>query len=145
MSVKVQAHRVRSPVSLSALARVGEVVLRAERATAVGVSVTLVSAARIAQLNAVHLGVRGPTDVIAFALDGVPGAARSGDVYLAPSVARQQARRLRISVREELMRLVVHGILHVLGHDHPDDTSRLSSPMWRRQEVLLRRAMAART
>ena len=54
MSVKVQAHRVRSPVSLSALARVGEVVLRAERATAVGVSVTLVSAARIAQLNAVQ-------------------------------------------------------------------------------------------
>jgi ssRNA-specific RNase YbeY (16S rRNA maturation enzyme) len=32
------------------------------------------------------------------------------------------------------VRLVVHGTLHVLGWDHPDDDARLGSPMWRRQE-----------
>jgi probable rRNA maturation factor len=37
-------------------------------------------------------------------------------------------------VREELIRLVVHGTLHVLGYDHPDHGERERSPMWRRQE-----------
>ena len=49
-----------------------------------------------------------------------------------------------MGVREELARLVVHGTLHVLGHDHPEDDSRLRSPMWRRQERLLRRVLGAR-
>jgi probable rRNA maturation factor len=46
-------------------------------------------------------------------------------------------------VREELLRLVVHGVLHVLGHDHPEDDARYTSPMWRRQERLLRSALEA--
>jgi len=46
-------------------------------------------------------------------------------------------------VREELARLVVHGTLHVLGHDHPVDAGRGSSPMWRRQELLLTRLFLA--
>ena len=36
--------------------------------------------------------------------------------------------------REEIVRLVVHGTLHVLGWDHPEDGDRMRSPMWRRQE-----------
>jgi probable rRNA maturation factor len=47
-------------------------------------------------------------------------------------------------VREELLRLVVHGVLHVLGYEHPEDDSRYVSDMWRRQERLLRAAMAGR-
>ena len=48
-------------------------------------------------------------------------------------------RERRGSVREEVARLVVHGILHVLGYDHPEDETRETSDMWRRQERLLRR------
>jgi probable rRNA maturation factor len=47
-------------------------------------------------------------------------------------------------VREEIARLVVHGTLHVLGYDHPEDESRTASPMWRRQERLLAAAMSNR-
>jgi ssRNA-specific RNase YbeY (16S rRNA maturation enzyme) len=36
---------------------------------------------------------------------------------------------------------VVHGVLHVVGHDHPDGQERYASPMWRRQETLLGAAM----
>jgi probable rRNA maturation factor len=36
---------------------------------------------------------------------------------------------------------VVHGVLHALGYDHPDGDARLSSPMWRRQEALVARAI----
>jgi ssRNA-specific RNase YbeY (16S rRNA maturation enzyme) len=50
------------------------------------------------------------------------------------AVAARAARRRGLPLRQELVRLVVHGTLHVLGWDHPDDDSRLGSPMWRRQE-----------
>jgi probable rRNA maturation factor len=64
-----------------------------------------------------------------------------GDVYIAPDVARRNAKAEGTGVREELMRLVVHGVLHVLGHDHPDEgEARYASPMWKRQERLLRSA-----
>jgi ssRNA-specific RNase YbeY (16S rRNA maturation enzyme) len=48
------------------------------------------------------------------------------------------ARALARGVREELLRLVVHGVLHVAGHDHPDGDARYDSVMWKRQERLLR-------
>ena len=72
------------------------------------------------------------------------GAPVVGDVYIAPSVARVNARLSGVTVREELARLVVHGTLHVLGHDHPA-VGRERSAMWRRQEHLLARAREAWT
>ena len=101
----------------------------------------LVSAARIARLNRTHLGASGFTDVIAFSLAPIPGQPQRGDVYIAPSVARSNAKRLGVGVNEELQRLVVHGVLHVLGYDHPAGSQRMQSPMWSRQEMLLARAL----
>jgi probable rRNA maturation factor len=68
-----------------------------------------------------------------------------GDVYIAPDVARTNARSEGVSVTEELARLVVHGTLHALGYSHPEGSreERAGSPMWKRQERLLRRALAA--
>jgi probable rRNA maturation factor len=78
-------------------------------------------------------GRPGVTDVLAFALPGL-GGALAGDVYICPWQAARQARRLRVPLRQELVRLVVHGVLHVLGWEHPEDDRRVGSPMWRRQE-----------
>ena len=75
----------------------------------------------------------------AFTIAAPPGGALGGDVYVAPEVARENARRHGAGVREEVARLVVHGVLHVLGNDHPDGEARTTSPMWRRQEALLAR------
>ncbi|HEU4721710.1 MAG TPA: rRNA maturation RNase YbeY, partial [Gemmatimonadaceae bacterium] len=84
------------------------------------------------------------TDVISFGFAPVARArAVVGDVYIAPGMARRNAIAHGRGVREELMRLVVHGVLHVLGHDHPEDETRYESPMWRRQERLLRALGAA--
>jgi ssRNA-specific RNase YbeY (16S rRNA maturation enzyme) len=42
-------------------------------------------------------------------------------------------------LESELQRLVVHGVLHVLGYDHPEGSGRTRCAMWRRQEAYLRR------
>ena len=62
-----------------------------------------------------------------------------GDIYLCPDVARANARERGVPVRDELARLVVHGVLHVLGHDHPIDDGREMSDMWLRQERVVQR------
>lgn len=138
-SVDVATEGVRAPIARARVAELARAVLRAEGVRAAELSITFVSAARIAQLNRRHLGHRGPTDIITFQLDAVPGAAATADVYIAPDVARANAARHGCGVREEIARLVVHGVLHALGHEHPEDEARTDSPMWRRQERLLAR------
>ncbi len=99
------------------------------------ISVTFVDAPAIAALNRTHRGRPGPTDVIAFNLAETD--APLGDVYICPEVARESAAELGLAPREELLRLVVHGVLHVLGWDHPDGEERWESEMYRRQEEIL--------
>ncbi len=141
LGVDVATEGVRIPLASARVSGIAGGVLRAERVRAAMLSITFVTTRAIARLNRVHLGHRGPTDVISFgfAPDGI-GALVIGDVYIAPDVARDNARAHGVGVREEIARLVVHGTLHVLGHDHPDDDAgRAASAMWRRQEALLAR------
>ncbi len=99
------------------------------------ISVTFLDPDGIATLAKAHLGHTDPTDVIAFNL-GEP-ADPLGDVYICPAVAEESAREYAIELREELLRLVVHGVLHVLGYDHPEGPERVDSEMFRRQEEIL--------
>ena len=52
------------------------------------------------------------------------------------------ATRKQGSVDEEMVRLAVHGTLHVLGYDHPDGPGRMRSAMWRKQERYVGRLLA---
>lgn len=103
------------------------------------ISVTLLDDAGIQELNARYLGKDRPTDVIAFPLGRVPVLV--GDVYLGVDQARRQAGELGVPLREELVRLAVHGALHVLGHDHPEGDERMACPMFVLQEALVRRIL----
>jgi len=122
----------RAPLSAGRVEAVVRAVLRGERRQAF-VSVTFVGRDRMRSLNRSFTGRRGVTDVIAFPLPA-PGGRLAGDVYVCGWAARRAARRLRLPDREELVRVVVHGTLHVLGYDHPEGDARTTSPMWRRQE-----------
>lgn len=109
--------------------------LRSEGITEGRLDVIFVDAAPMAELNREHMGHDRPTDVLAFPLDGpaiVHGSGdlaegpppHLGDVVICPEVARGQAGEHTGSADAELTLLVVHGVLHVLGHDHalPDET-----------------------
>ena len=122
----------RLPLSRALVRRVVEAVLQAERRQAL-ISVTFLGRESMRRLNAEHKGNDRPTDVLAFALTGHSGEV-IGDVYVCPWVARREASARAIPLRQELIRLVVHGTLHVLGRDHPEGPERTRSAMWRRQE-----------
>ena len=137
LRVGVASEGVRAPVASARIAAAARQVLRAEGVKQAMVSVTLLSASAMARLNQRHLSHAGATDVISFGFSPMPGAGVVGDIYICPDVARANAEAAGCGVRAELLRLVVHGTLHVLGWDHPDDATRVGSPMWRRQERLL--------
>ena len=105
-------------------------------------SITFVGRATISEMNRRYLGHGGPTDVISFGLGriGKRGAV-VGDIYICVDVARENARRQGIPAGEEMLRLVIHGTLHVLGRDHPTGSTRTASPMWRQQERILARVL----
>ena len=119
-------------------------VLAAERVAGGHVAITFVGPARIAGIHRRLMGRRGATDIVTLEhARAAPGAPVVGEVWIAPAVARANATALGIGVREELARLVVHGVLHAVGWDHPEDDRRTRSPMWARQEALLRAARRA--
>jgi probable rRNA maturation factor len=141
LRVGVSNEGARVAVSAGRLADAVRHVLRAEKVGDAMLSVTLLSASAMARLNRRHLGHAGATDVISFGFAPTPGGAVVGDIYVCPAVARDNAHAAGCGVREELLRLVVHGTLHVLGWDHPVDGARTTSPMWKRQERLLAAVM----
>ena len=116
--------------------------LKAERVRDAMLSITFVGRAAMSELNRRYLGHHGPTDVISF---GLGRQGRRGpvvaDIYICPEIARANAKREGMSSQEELLRLVIHGTLHALGHDHPGGAERTSSSMWRKQERILARVV----
>lgn len=106
------------------------------------ISVTLLDDDGIRTLNRDYLGKDRPTDVIAFSLGSE--SEPLGDVYIGVEQAGRQAEELGVALDEELVRLSVHGTLHVLGHDHPEGGERTESPMFARQERLVRAIMKGR-
>lgn len=84
------------------------------------VSISFVNDREITKLNRERLGRPGSTDVIAFDLSepGLPFD-RVGDIYISKDAAVENSARFKVKTEEEILRLVVHGVLHVLGYrDH---------------------------
>ena len=104
------------------LRRRAQTILRALGLEAAEVSVTLTDDPGIAVLNETWRGKAGPTDVLSFSLLEGPHAvhrgALLGEVVIGVDVAARQARRGRRSLDDEAARLLIHGVLHLLGHDH---------------------------
>jgi probable rRNA maturation factor len=142
VSIYVCARDVRVALAAARVESIARATLASERVRDAMLSITFVTNAAIARLNATHLGHRGPTDVISFGFTGARnGSPVVGDIYIAPAVARANALEHRVPVREELARLVIHGTLHVLGYEHPETDARTTSPMWKRQERVLARVL----
>ncbi len=101
-------------------------------------SIVLTDNARLHELNLNYLGIDAPTDVLSFPAsetDPETGARYIGDILISVPRAQSQAEAAGHPLESEVQLLVVHGMLHLLGHDHaePDDKAR----MWKAQAEIL--------
>jgi probable rRNA maturation factor len=107
-------------------------------------TVCFVDDREIARLNKKFRGKAKPTDVLSFPADGndgsrFPSAQRGdylGDIAISPETARRNAERYGRALDGELRVLILHGVLHLLGHDHETDNGQME-----RKEIRLRRKL----
>jgi probable rRNA maturation factor len=104
------------------------------------VGVVFVGPRAMRTLNQEYRGKDYATDVLSFPyeseiVDGVPFL---GEIVIAPAVAERQAHEYRTTLKRETRRLLVHGLLHLLGYDHEVD----NGEMLRLQARLLKKSNA---
>ncbi len=140
---------VRLTASAARLARADDLraaaraALAHQRADPGELSLRLTTDAALRRLNRQHLGEDHPTDVLSFPVDErhpATGRRYYGDIAISLNRARAQARAGGHPLRAELQLLVVHGVLHLLGHDHA--TGRQKNRMWAAQAEILARLKA---
>lgn len=91
------------------------------------ISLTIVNDAAIRELNNAHRGKDKATDVLSFPFEPseVEGPERLlGDIVISVETARRQAADYDATLQNEVYRLAIHGLLHVLGHDHMEAEER---------------------
>jgi probable rRNA maturation factor len=120
-----------APVDVDALVALAAGCLAGEGAGRAELSVSFVTEDEMADLHVRYMREEGSTDVLSFPLEETDeeGVRILGDVVIAPAVA---ARNNPADPPAEMRLLLVHGILHLLGHDHEEDEER--AEMWAIQE-----------
>jgi probable rRNA maturation factor len=126
------------PVDCRLVARVTRTLLRdLLQRNSFDLTIYLVGAPEITRLNEEFLQHRGPTDVITFDYgDTAAPELLSGEIFICLDEAAKQAGRFRTSWQREMLRYVVHGILHLCGYD--DRTARARGRMKRQEDRLVK-------
>ncbi len=123
-----------------------EHVLTQEKIPFADVSLHVVGMKRIRTLNKRFRGIDASTDVLSFsAQEGIPvsidaSASDIGDVFVCPLYIKSQAKRFGVAYKEEYTRMLIHGLLHLLGYDH--DITKRAKRMFSRQEQLVTNVLA---
>jgi probable rRNA maturation factor len=110
----------------------------------VDLTIVLADDARLHELNRDYLGVDAPTDVLSFPasetdgseIDPDTGTRYLGDIIISVPYAAKGAAKAGHPVESELQLLVVHGMLHLLGHDHAEPKEK--AKMWKAQAAILK-------
>ncbi|NOY76613.1 MAG: rRNA maturation RNase YbeY [Calditrichaeota bacterium] len=130
LRIKVFKNKYRLPIKRQEVVKIIETVVGGESPGLEGeISVIFLPNDSIRELNRSFLNHDYPTDVIAFNLEENPGKTVEGEVYIGFERAREQAREFGVSYRNELHRLVIHGVLHLLGweDDSPEKKQKMTA------------------
>src|SRR6266496_3280543 len=127
------------PIPNDVVERAAQAVLKHQsQSMDVDVSIILTDNAHLHELNLNYLGVDAPTDVLSFPAsetDPETGARYLGDILISMPRAQVQADAAGHPVEAEVQLLVVHGVLHLLGHDHAQAEEK--ARMWKAQAEIL--------
>lgn len=123
MKLHVKIHNTLSTrVDLLEIEKIAKKVWRTESPVDGHIEIILVDDKYIKNLNKKYFKKNSTTDVIAFPLSEEHEKSFEGEIYVSLDTIREQAKRYNVSLKEELHRMVIHGILHFLGYD--DKTAR---------------------
>ncbi len=99
------------------------------------VSILLTDDEGIRELNSRFRNINRPTDVLSFPMED---ECLLGDIVVSMETAGRQAREFKVSLEEEIGRLVVHGVLHLLGYDHVKGGTQARKMRTKEEELLKR-------
>lgn len=136
--IHIEAHPDFHKIEL--LERAAQAALEHQSVLDTDMSIVLTDDEKLRELNRDYLGIDAPTDVLSFPAsesDPETGAHYLGDILISVSRAAEQAKTAGHDVRDELQLLVVHGVLHLLGHDHAEAEGK--ARMWAAQSEVLER------
>lgn len=140
MAVWLRTHLRRTAVRSMTLRRVTQSVLELAGHPSADLSLTLVGKTRMRRLNRTYRQRDYATDVLAFPMQDGSRLVSTflGDVVICLPVALTQASRFGNTSNEEILRLLIHGTLHLLGYDH-ETTEQEAKRMRRKELAILRR------
>lgn len=102
------------------------------------VSIVVTDNKEIYQLNKQYRKKAKVTDVLSFPLGIKTDSLYLGDIVISLEKAETQAKEFAVTLKEEFLRLLVHGLLHLLGYEHEKVSKKVSNRMFKKQELLLK-------
>lgn len=127
------------PIPVISIKKIVKIVLKEENVKKAFLTIVLAQDAMIRRLNKKYLSRDLSTDVLSFDLMH-PFSSKSGlvgDVVVCVDTAAAVAKKIKVTFEEELIRYIVHGILHLIGYD--DSSPKEKKKMWKRQEFLVKK------
>lgn len=128
------------------LKEVAKKVLIGENRKERDLSIALVGFGRIKELNKKYRGKNQTTDVLAFAVDStfqIPDSRFNfGEIIICPAQVKKNAKKFNTTFRKELIRILIHGILHILGYEHEKDRG-AAEKMEKKEEKYLEQILEA--
>ena len=144
MAVEITARGAGKKVPNRTLKKIAQAILDIMGRSEAELSLALIGNAEMRTLNARYRNKDYPTDVLSFPVEeDSPGVgALLGDVIISVDKAREQALERGHTEAEEIVTLLIHGIVHLLGYDHERSTK--DALTMKRQENKIRRALCER-
>jgi len=112
------------------------------------IEIIIVTDKEIKNLNRIYRGINKATDVLSFAWEekltkklSIPTSSYLGQIYICPQVIKKQAKYFKVDSKQEFVRMLIHGLLHLVGYDHisKSDASRMFTLQEKIVDIVLRK------
>ena len=129
MAIKVEIENLnKRKIDISVIGKTAETVLKKFGYKNIAVDIVFISNYKIRVLNRKYLGIDTSTDVIAFpaceGMDEIGDIRFLGDIAISSDKAYQNSKIFEVSFDEEILRYVIHGLLHLLGYEDNNEKNR---------------------
>ena len=119
-----------APVDKEFLKKIGEEVLKKEKKDSKDLSIALIRQKEIRELNKNYRKRDKSTDVLSFKYNTL------GEVIICPEMVRANAKKFNSTFKKELARVLIHGILHLLGYSHETDAAKAKKMRKKEEDYL---------